>query len=155
MKPGKLLMGVAMLTSTACGREVELGAIPVEDASAGGTRGTVLDAAAAPTPPADAPCADCDASEPRDSSVAAFCAGKACGEPCTRDNGLPGYDECNGMGECATPLDQTCDGGVPSQCGGFAGLTCPPGYSCVDDPRDACRPDAGGVDCTGLCLIHH
>lgn len=36
-------------------------------------------------------------------------------------------------------------------CGGFAGLVCPDGYECVDDPSDSCDPDAGGADCIGTC----
>ncbi|MEZ4252598.1 MAG: hypothetical protein R3B99_30680 [Polyangiales bacterium] len=36
-------------------------------------------------------------------------------------------------------------------CGGFAGLLCPDGYACVDDPRDDCDPDRGGADCMGIC----
>lgn len=37
-------------------------------------------------------------------------------------------------------------------CGGFAGLACQGGLECVDDPRDACSPDAGGADCGGVCV---
>ncbi len=36
-------------------------------------------------------------------------------------------------------------------CGGIAGLLCPRGYTCVDDPRDACNPAKGGFDCIGYC----
>ncbi len=36
-------------------------------------------------------------------------------------------------------------------CGGIAGLPCPTGYVCADDPRDACDPRAGGADCGGVC----
>jgi hypothetical protein len=36
-------------------------------------------------------------------------------------------------------------------CGGFAGLTCPGGMICVDDPSDDCDPDLGGADCIGMC----
>jgi hypothetical protein len=38
------------------------------------------------------------------------------------------------------------------QCGGFAGLVCPRGMSCVDDPADDCDPDRGGADCMGICV---
>lgn len=37
-------------------------------------------------------------------------------------------------------------------CGGFAGLTCPKGQVCVDDPSDDCDPEKGGADCIGLCV---
>jgi hypothetical protein len=36
-------------------------------------------------------------------------------------------------------------------CGGFAGIECPDGYQCVDDPSDGCDPNAGGADCAGVC----
>jgi len=38
------------------------------------------------------------------------------------------------------------------QCGGFAGLPCPAGFDCVDDPRDDCSPCRGGADCGGICV---
>lgn len=37
-------------------------------------------------------------------------------------------------------------------CGGFAGIQCPPGYVCEDDPNDDCDPEAGGADCGGICV---
>jgi len=36
-------------------------------------------------------------------------------------------------------------------CGGFAGIACPEGYVCVDDPSDGCDPKKGGADCGGVC----
>ena len=36
-------------------------------------------------------------------------------------------------------------------CGGFAGLLCPDGMVCVDDPSDDCDPRRGGSDCIGIC----
>ena len=39
----------------------------------------------------------------------------------------------------------------PQKCGGFAGLPCPGGMKCVDDPSDDCNPAAGGADCGGVC----
>jgi hypothetical protein len=46
------------------------------------------------------------------------------------------------------------DSGVtPSNtCGGFAGIPCPSGQMCVDDPNDTCDPDHGGADCGGICV---
>ncbi len=37
------------------------------------------------------------------------------------------------------------------RCGGFAGIACPEGYACMDDPRDSCDPANGGADCGGIC----
>ena len=36
-------------------------------------------------------------------------------------------------------------------CGGFAGIRCPEGFTCVDNPCDDCNPKTGGADCGGLC----
>lgn len=44
-----------------------------------------------------------------------------------------------------------CPGGLV-QCGGIAGLPCPAGFECVDDPRDDCSPCRGGADCGGICV---
>jgi hypothetical protein len=38
------------------------------------------------------------------------------------------------------------------RCGGVAGTSCPKGLICIDDPRDACDPAAGGADCGGVCV---
>ncbi len=37
------------------------------------------------------------------------------------------------------------------RCGGFAGIPCPAGLICIDDPRDDCDPKRGGADCIGIC----
>jgi hypothetical protein len=37
-------------------------------------------------------------------------------------------------------------------CGGIAGIACPSGFVCVDDPRDDCDPERGGADCGGVCV---
>ncbi len=39
----------------------------------------------------------------------------------------------------------------PVTCGGLAGLPCPEGFTCVDDPTDDCDPSNGGADCLGIC----
>jgi hypothetical protein len=40
---------------------------------------------------------------------------------------------------------------MPITCGGFAGIQCPEGFECVDDPNDNCDPQNGGADCGGIC----
>ena len=37
-------------------------------------------------------------------------------------------------------------------CGGIAGIQCPTGYDCIDDPSDKCDPRRGGADCGGICV---
>ncbi len=37
-------------------------------------------------------------------------------------------------------------------CGGIAGIACPDGQACVDDPGDDCDPQQGGADCGGICV---
>ena len=37
-------------------------------------------------------------------------------------------------------------------CGGIAGIPCPEGFTCVDNPRDNCDPKTGGADCGGICV---
>ncbi|KAK2028647.1 hypothetical protein LX32DRAFT_639837 [Colletotrichum zoysiae] len=49
---------------------------------------------------------------------------------------------CDGPGICVVPI----------RCGGFAGIPCPDGKFCADDPRDDCNPMKGGADCMGICL---
>jgi hypothetical protein len=41
--------------------------------------------------------------------------------------------------------------GKPQACGGIAGIKCPDGLMCVDDPSDTCDPAHGGADCPGIC----
>lgn len=40
----------------------------------------------------------------------------------------------------------------PAFCGGIAGIPCPDGQTCVDNPNDGCDPNAGGADCGGICV---
>ena len=37
-------------------------------------------------------------------------------------------------------------------CGGIAGIRCPAGQKCVDNPNDGCDPARGGADCGGICV---
>jgi hypothetical protein len=37
-------------------------------------------------------------------------------------------------------------------CGGIAGIPCPDGGTCIDDPGDDCDPRNGGADCGGVCV---
>ena len=53
-----------------------------------------------------------------------------------------------GTGQCRLAF-QTCPA---ASCGGFAGLACPEDQECIDDPRDACDPNVGGIDCSGVCV---
>jgi hypothetical protein len=46
-------------------------------------------------------------------------------------------------GECNKPGTEIC--------GGIAGIQCPEGKTCVDDPTDDCDPKQGGADCSGVC----
>lgn len=40
----------------------------------------------------------------------------------------------------------------PAFCGGIAGIPCPDGQACIDDPSDDCDPKRGGADCGGICV---
>jgi hypothetical protein len=40
-------------------------------------------------------------------------------------------------------------------CGGFAGIQCAKGLTCVDDPNDSCDPAQGGRDCAGICVAEN
>lgn len=44
-----------------------------------------------------------------------------------------------------------CGKSEPQACGGIAGIRCPVGKTCVDDPADDCDPKRGGADCPGIC----
>jgi hypothetical protein len=44
-----------------------------------------------------------------------------------------------------------CGKGEPQACGGIAGIPCPQGKVCIDDPADDCDPKRGGADCPGIC----
>ena len=53
---------------------------------------------------------------------------------------------CGGVAACDRAEPE------PAFCGGIAGIQCPAGQSCEDDPNDGCDPKAGGADCGGICV---
>jgi len=88
---------------------------------------------------------------------------KACGGQCTSADQCPGSKIACKLcadGSAACP-QTTCTEGVcgikidqcpeDMTCGGIAGIQCPKGYACVDDPNDGCDPAKGGADCGGKC----
>lgn len=65
--------------------------------------------------------------------------------------------EAQAGGRCGftrSPALIACLAGVQgiARCGGFAGLQCATGLTCVDDPTDTCNPATGGADCGGICV---
>ncbi|RSL69563.1 hypothetical protein CEP53_002197 [Fusarium sp. AF-6] len=68
------------------------------------------------------------------------------GTSCIDDSRIPNSCgmACDMTGICAPKKLHTC--------GGFAGLECPDGLWCYDDPSDDCDPENGGSDCGGICL---
>jgi hypothetical protein len=85
---------------------------------------------------------------------------EACGfTPCNEATCGPGEYCCNESCSRCVKLGQGCTreicppkplGGEP--CGGIAGIPCPEGFICVDDPGDDCDPKRGGADCGGICV---
>jgi hypothetical protein len=51
------------------------------------------------------------------------------------------------------PGEALVEGSVRPFCGGIAGIACPQGLVCTDDPQDDCDPDDGGADCGGICVV--
>ncbi len=68
------------------------------------------------------------------------CDGKTYGNACTAAAAGVSIEH---EGECRKPGKQAC--------GGIAGIPCPAGKTCVDDPSDDCDPKRGGADCPGIC----
>lgn len=56
------------------------------------------------------------------------------------------------IGQCVDDCTTDPNGCGGSFCGGFAGILCPAGQMCIDDPTDSCDPTLGGADCGGICV---
>eukprot|EP00484_Ammonia_sp_Unknown_P006924 CAMPEP_0197075042 /NCGR_PEP_ID=MMETSP1384-20130603/211413_1 /TAXON_ID=29189 /ORGANISM="Ammonia sp." /LENGTH=436 /DNA_ID=CAMNT_0042513885 /DNA_START=26 /DNA_END=1334 /DNA_ORIENTATION=+ len=81
-----------------------------------------------------------------------------CCSTCTVQENALGELMCSGMipqstvcAETTTPSPETTRN--YTFCGGFAGLSCPDGQICIDDPRDDCDPDHGGADLEEFVLM--
>jgi hypothetical protein len=72
----------------------------------------------------------------------------ACASADPEGNAESGTEQAGG--ELVVPIPIPKPGLI--QCGGIAGLRCPTGFECVDDPRDTCSPCNGGADCGGICV---
>jgi hypothetical protein len=55
-------------------------------------------------------------------------------------------------GQCIMDFKPCSEPPEPATCGGIAGLSCAPGFQCVDDPSDDCVLEKGGADCGGICV---
>ena len=66
----------------------------------------------------------------------------------------PQSEDTSTQSNATTEQQETTDAkpGTGQFCGGFAGIQCPSGLVCVDDPNDSCDPNAGGADCAGICV---
>lgn len=100
----------------------------------------------------DADCpGQCEPTSPRQCTVNSEC--PTVGAPCTLcadSSGACPISWCDqATGQCRVAF-QRCPA---RSCAGFAGLPCPEGQQCIDDPRDACDPNAGGADCPGVCVL--
>ena len=62
---------------------------------------------------------------------------------------------CGAQDESESTTEQTrlTSGGDDHSCGGFAGLACAEGLTCVDKAGDECDPAHGGRDCIGTCKV--
>lgn len=72
--------------------------------------------------------------------------------PCKK--GTTCIDDSRIPNSCGMACDMTgiCAPNKLHQCRGIAGLECPYGLWCYDDPSDDCDPENGGSDCGGICL---
>lgn len=85
-----------------------------------------------------------------DCAMGELCFNGVCRAAC-----VPRVEVCN-------MVDDDCDGQVDegnvcnaidagTSCGGFGGLMCGSGETCIDDPNDMCSPNMG-ADCPGICV---
>lgn len=77
--------------------------------------------------------------------------------------GVIGLGSVVAVGACGAPDEQDEDASVEEIgadeaalisrrfCGGIAGIACPAGLRCVDNPDDGCDPRVG-ADCGGVCV---
>ena len=73
--------------------------------------------------------------------------------PCATVRCRKGTHCCPECGRVCVPNSVSCKEACSDIfCGGFAGIECPDGYTCVDDPGDDCDPRKGGADCGGICV---
>lgn len=82
------------------------------------------------------------------------------------NHGVPVVNTCSGtgvdsglfqvlayyFGNTTSPGEQIFAGTCDSFCAGIAGIACPDGLKCIDDPADDCDPATGGADCGGICV---
>jgi hypothetical protein len=107
-------------------------------------------------PCADHACGDtCRVCDPKDPK----CLETALVEYCHLDGSCsasaPICDKCATVKCSATThcVNGACIANDPKvTCGGIAGIKCPEGGLCVDDPSDSCDPQHGGADCGGVCV---
>ena len=75
----------------------------------------------------------------------------ACGGHTPHPHGCPDGLECQGSGLVVDAPGHCLPPAAPVFCGGIAGIACPAGLTCVDNPDDSCDPAHGGADCGGIC----
>jgi hypothetical protein len=131
---GEELPTCAGLAGTAC----PAGLVCVDDPTAACSGDPALgDCPGVCRPPAEAQCTS-DADCPQLKVLCSLCADGTMSCPLSHcDNG-----------QCTVDFKPCPE---PAACGGIAGLSCAPGFQCVDDPTDDCVPEKGGADCPGLC----
>ncbi|HEY6559177.1 MAG TPA: hypothetical protein VI072_17960 [Polyangiaceae bacterium] len=86
-------------------------------------------------------------SRPRTCASSTQCRGT---EYCTTEDGVCNPCPLNAL--CPAVCYGTCAPRKPAFCGGIAGIPCPEGQQCIDDPSDDCDPLKGGADCGGICV---